>query len=436
MFIDMPSQSDIPTASSTTTSSPPKHTKLRESCDSCLIAKVKCSKTRPLCARCLSNGAPCGYSPSSRAGRKNRNAGIKKAAANSTAPKDTTEQPQSALPTSTLFLPSYMCQIPESNVDNTSGMWGSSSPVTSKDQRGSQLAIEKGLIAAKEGDGYDTLDFLPTPPLNGDFMDSFMPLPSHNGFAEFSTATPSLERNGDQAPVSPAWTINSNQYSFLPSFQSPLDMMPLGHVHSSHPATRPALPTQHEPNQSLAQTGSSSDCDCFASCLHALQSLHNHSWMSSSSTQQGGVPFDIVLTINREAIDGCSALLGCDKCVSKVGSSITTMLLATIFGKVMSLYRATCMFRFGSSTGAQASAQLAFGAYTVTGEDRQILEIEILLLELRKVENILILYQERFHNSQAEQDESSVYTALTSYLDKNLRYIVDFLQVRKGETSK
>lgn len=294
---------------------------------------------------------------------------------------------------------------------------------------------EKGAVATKDGDSYDTSDFLPTPPLNGEFMDSLMPLSGHNGFSEFAAAAPSPDANADQAPVSPAWTINSNQYSLLPSFQSPLDIMPLGNVHSSRPGTRPALPTQQENSQSLPQTGSSHDCDCFASCLHALQSLHTHSWMSSS-TQQRGPPFDIVLSINRDAVDGCSALLGCTKCVSKIGNSITTMLLATIFGKVMSLYRATCMFRFGSSTGIQASAQLAFGAYTVTGEDRQLLEIEILLLELRKVENVLTLYQERFHNAQAEQDESSVYTALTSYLDKNLRYIVDFLQLRKGETGK
>lgn len=432
----MPSQSDLPIASSNSTSSPPKHTKLRESCDSCLIAKVKCSKTRPLCARCLANGAPCGYSPSSRAGRKNRNAGIRKATANSTAPQDAIEHPQSALPTPTSYLPLFMYPILENNVDHNTSLWGgSSSPVSQEDQRGPQPIVEKGLVTTKEGDSFDTSDFLPTPPLNGDFMDSFMPLSSHNGFSEFATAAPSPDGSADHAPVSPAWTINNNQYSLLPSFQSPLDIMPLGHVHSSHPAARPALPTQQENSQNLAQTGSSSDCDCFAACLHALQSLHNHSWMSSS-TQQGGPPFDIVLSINREAIAGCSALLGCTKCVSKIGSSITTMLLATIIGKVMSLYRATCMFRFGSSTGVQASAQLAFGAYTVTGEDRQLLEIEILLLELRKVETILTLYQGRFHNAQAELDESSVYTALTSYLDKNLRYIVDFLQVRKGETCK
>ena len=444
----MPSQTDLPTASSattsissststsTSTSSLPKHTKLRESCDSCLIAKVKCSKTRPLCARCLANGAPCGYSPSSRAGRKNRNAGLRKAAASNTAPKDGMELPQSALPNATSYLPLFMYPMLEPNGDHNPTIWGgSTSPTTQEDQQGPQSVAEKGIITTKQGDSYDTSDFLPTPPLNGDFMDSFVPLSSHHGFSAFATAAPSPNGNADQAPVSPAWTINNNQYSLLPSFQSPLDLMPVGHAHSSHPAMRPALPRQQENNQNLAQPGPGSDCDCFASCLHALQSLHNHSWMSSS-THQGGPPFDIVLKINREAIDGCSALLGCDNCVPKIGGSITTMLLATIFGKVMSLYRATCMFRFGSSTGVQASAQLAFGAYTVTGEDRQLLEIEILLLELRKVESILSMYQDGLRNAPSEQNESSLYTALTSYLDKNLHYIVDFLQVRKGESSK
>lgn len=113
------------------------------------------------------------------------------------------------------------------------------------------------------------------------------------------------------------------------------------------------------------------------------------------------------------------------------------MMLATIFGKVMSLYRAACFLRFGPSTSMQATAQLAFGAYTVTGENRQLLEIEILLLELKKVESILAIYSERFRTTQAEKDdETSVYNALTSYLGKNLHYIVEFLLIRKGGASK
>lgn len=102
------------------------------------------------------------------------------------------------------------------------------------------------------------------------------------------------------------------------------------------------------------------------------------------------------------------------------------------FGKIISLYGAACFFRFGPTTSSQAVVKLAFGAYTLTGEDRRLLEMEIILLELKKVESILNTYQERFRHAQAEKDETSVYNALTSYLDKNLRYILDFLQSRKG----
>ncbi|PBP24182.1 transcription factor [Diplocarpon rosae] len=50
-------------------SNKPKHSKLRASCDTCFLAKVKCSKARPICSRCLACGADCTYSPSSRAGK-------------------------------------------------------------------------------------------------------------------------------------------------------------------------------------------------------------------------------------------------------------------------------------------------------------------------------------------------------------------------------
>ena len=49
--------------------------KLRASCDTCYQAKVKCSKSRPLCQRCLISGTNCTYSPSARSGRAPRVAG-------------------------------------------------------------------------------------------------------------------------------------------------------------------------------------------------------------------------------------------------------------------------------------------------------------------------------------------------------------------------
>jgi hypothetical protein len=38
--------------------------RLRASCDGCFLAKVKCSKARPVCSRCLIVGLVCKYSPS------------------------------------------------------------------------------------------------------------------------------------------------------------------------------------------------------------------------------------------------------------------------------------------------------------------------------------------------------------------------------------
>lgn len=48
---------------------PIKTAKLRASCDACNEAKVRCSKDKPSCTRCVSHGTGCVYSPSQRAGK-------------------------------------------------------------------------------------------------------------------------------------------------------------------------------------------------------------------------------------------------------------------------------------------------------------------------------------------------------------------------------
>lgn len=55
----------------------PRHQRLRQSCDGCFTAKVKCSKTQPICNRCLTGGIDCHYSPSSRIGKPKSTGGPK-----------------------------------------------------------------------------------------------------------------------------------------------------------------------------------------------------------------------------------------------------------------------------------------------------------------------------------------------------------------------
>jgi hypothetical protein len=52
----------------------------RESCQNCADSKVRCSKTKPTCARCARRGTPCVYQQSRRAGRKFTSAGQAKQA--------------------------------------------------------------------------------------------------------------------------------------------------------------------------------------------------------------------------------------------------------------------------------------------------------------------------------------------------------------------
>lgn len=416
----------------------PKVTKYRESCDSCLVAKVKCSKTRPVCTRCLGNGANCGYSPSSRAGRKNRNAAATELAKTSarfekasTFAEDPPPTPSSFLHLMHPMLDQQDCSIGHSN---HAIFHDSTSNLTPEDPSQGQSGME-GKVPTTQG-GIEITDSFFNPPFSDEFGDALLQFSPHAYLHDHNpiTPSPSPTNSAPQNSTHPTWTANEPPYPVSPSFQLPVDFTSLGHAPSSLSAPSPetlALP-ESAPRTLFPPGGESKfPCDCFALCLQALQTLHNHSRVPASA-QPGGLPFDVVLTINREAMRGCAAILDCPKCVSKSGSSISTMLLATIFGKIISLYGAACFFRFGPSTGQQAVVKLAFGAYTLTGEDRRLLEMEIILLELRKVESILLAYQERFRDAQAEKDETSVYNALTCYLDKNLRYILDFLQARRG----
>ena len=436
---------------SESTSKPPKPVKLRESCDSCLIAKVKCSKARPLCGRCLTNGAPCAYSPSSRSGKRNRNANVNGVTKSIDTPVAQTngcskapESPKSAVPPTTLHSnclkhpPLYAADRPLLE-PNTGTPPRKSLPLHHDRVDVTASSVESGSSAPHDG-SFDTSDFLPCPFPQGDFMESIV---NDNADPFPATVLSSPELKPENMLVNQPWPNTAGSCSLYAPIRNTVTTIPTHQISFSHATQRSSIPpacsspkfsTNYKSTHSTPDVSQS--CDCFASCLIVLQNLHNHSPLLSSK-QHGGPPFDIVLTINRDAIDCCSTMLECVTCIPKNGRSISTMILATVFGKVMSLYRAACSLRFGPSSSMHSTTQLAFGAYTVTNENRELLEIEIFLLELRKVECILRVYSERFRDSQIEKnDESGVYNALTTYLNKNLQYIVEFLQMRRKGSMK
>ena len=412
-----------------------KPVKLRESCDSCLIAKVKCGKERPLCKRCLTNGNSCNYSPSSKTGRRNHKNNPNKtthAAQNGVSISTQTGSPLQ--PKTALNGPQPLFQSVKTTdlLNGSRNFFGDETPPYTGPP--SSLPSASNVMAI-DGDPKTCLDHLSENPFqSSDFLDPFLPIFDPEKGFDFSTAPISPSISTGQVTLGNSSPIPQHN-SLLQSAKTSSAFLPFARPHSTSHLDQSRRASTSGDGKKLKTTS----CDCFAACVQVLQTLHNHSCLLSPHQQRGGGPsFDVVLSTNKDAIESCAAMLGCTKCVAECGKSVVIMMLATVVGKVISLYRAACFLMFGSTNSMQSTAQLAFGAYKVTGENRQLLEIEILLLDLRRVAAVLMAYSERFCNttSSSQDDESSVYETLKSYLENNLRNVVQYLNAQKTNVSK
>ena len=449
----------------TTTEAASMGIKLRESCDSCLQAKVKCGKGRPICARCLGNGAECQYSPSARAGRKNKN-GVKKSVADTTPHKrhSSNDMPKTPLasPTSQYPLPppssvqshhiacdSKKCDtslnIPPALCTAANQAYGTTTPpLTSEDKALSLETQPYGDTILPDTDDF-SLNFLPTPPFNQyEFSDEFCQLDGSSSastsasFPDFSLCPP-VNRIGHPENANnwinqdPTYTStqslgNGSMESSFFNMSSPIQSSPNPHTQSSFHG--------QAPNQQLQATVR--HCDCFDDCIQSFRELHTKS-SPKDARDQSGPQLDEVLQMNSATMNACNKMLGCPPCSTKGGIGISSMLMATMFGKVISLYRAAVHHRFELSNPSQDLSyekHMAFGAYLVDGEDRQLLEIAILLHELRKVEKTMVLWRKASEQLTADKDVTSVYEALFLFLGRELHNISDFLRQRSKELSE
>lgn len=444
--------------------------KLRESCDACLTAKVKCGKGRPLCARCLQNGSECSYSPSARAGRKNRNStgGVKKSGSNTAshkrpaslqlqlsknAPLPSSTTPWASQTPSQDTRPQVHDQTSSNNANSTVAMDISTSatqfhnmPTLTSDEGLSDL--NTGLygipITPDTEDSHDSLHpLIPTSPANPTefshefpYLDGGLPPSSTISYPDFALSSPSNHIH--QTLHTDAWMNQDPAFnSIQPLVHGNLDTAFFQLQSPSQPPSQPSL-KPHIRNHINGQTRMQHEhipagaCDCFADCLQSLKDLHISSW-SKSAGPQSSPQFDGVLAVNNTAITASNRMLTCGTCSAKGSIGISNMLMATLFGKVLSLYRTAVQGRFGASRDIQIPASLAFGAYEVSGDDRHLLEIEILLFELKKVEKTMSLWREMSQNLNKDKDVTSVYEALAMYLDKSLSYVTDFLRQRRSE---
>ena len=322
---------------------------------------------------------------------------------------------------------------PSITTSNTQFYTTTTPPLTSEDEALDMNAGQQSIPISSDAD--DSLyNLMPTPPFHqNDFPHEFSHLDgpvsasSTLTFPEFDLSSPSSHTK--QTLGNNAWMNQDPTFSSIPTVVH-------GNLDTSFfelPTPAPNSQTQNYadgqiPSQHLEIL--TEGCDCFADCLHTLKELHLSSWARTTGAEKGP-RFDVVLQANNAAITASNKMLTCTACSTKGGIGISAMLMATMFGKVLSLYRAAVFDRFGptaSCRDTQSPASLAFGAYEVSGDDRHLLEIEILLFELKKVEKTMNLWRDRSQHLSADKDVNSVYEALAMYLDKNLHDVTGYLR--------
>jgi hypothetical protein len=365
----------------------PRHSGLRLSCDSCFHAKVKCSKALPICFRCLTCGTDCKYSPSSRAGK----------------PKsDRSRGSQSHI--------SRDMSLPGNSKTSTSAY--TTLPMNIDDQHSYSYRQDA--------------NWPPTPSsIDGrmnrhSISSTIMPIPANERLTEAEDSV----TNGELFDPSFSWTntpqIDSSRITSLaPWFDCQTN------VNASSALGLGLIPNAYMSNTMAAK---SPTCNCFNTCLQALQALHNNAPSANSV-----LSFDIILTVNRKAVDGCAMMLNCPICLSQSSSSVTTMLLGTIIGMILTIYQDASKNYFGPTPGIDSQAQslpLTFGTYKVASEDGRWLEMEIIIRELKKLKVLFAKFQEPASMGAWEED-TGMHSAVTNYLWQSLHLTFEVLNMQK-----
>ena len=350
------------TAEPTPAPSPFTIQSLRDSCHNCYKAKVKCSKTKPECERCINRGYRCVYLPSRRRGRTKAMSGRRTSQSSPT--------------------PSHRDSL------DCSSQCGS---IMLPDD----LDLSKTLPHRSK---YPASDFPALDTLNGS---SSSPI----DFFAVPESAPSLFSEPDISPSQDFFGTNFGMPGFpLSASANPGLFTP--------PASAQGTPEGRKQNmfspESIMAHLSSLQCDCLSQCLEALNILYR-----PSASLDCTPSFDLIMTMNTWATSQCSSTLNCMKCFSQGGNSSLAMLLGTLLIKILAYYQAAVLGTSVQRDNNPTRSTLESSPVDAGAEQR--LKLDILRPELQRLQPLL----GRFNDlCDRVRDESSA--ELFQSLPKNL----------------
>ncbi|PMD39419.1 hypothetical protein L207DRAFT_529401 [Hyaloscypha variabilis F] len=287
-----------------------RHIKLRASCDACFLAKVKCSKARPVCSRCLACGSECTYSPSCRAGKR----------------KSPLRKAERRLAVEAIHVRPNLASkdVKDPRMRGTYG---------SRERQDALIASE--FTPGTLGGSFElaTSYFMTSVPLshelsvessgsitNDDFFNPAFDWVTQTETGNTSTYFDNITQSHlDQLSI-PSYESSNSSWG-IPKGNVPLPSPPPDFV--SSPITNPTM----DPKKP-------SSCPCFTTCLETLQRLHYR--------EIGCLDTESTLFENQDAIATCSKVLECPACTSKGLSELQATVLATIISNLISTLQSAC----------------------------------------------------------------------------------------------
>ena len=368
--------------------------KLKDSCNNCAVTKVKCSKDKPVCARCDDRGLACYYGPSYRSGR--RSATSTNSTNSTTAADPTRSATASANATAP---PSPQQKVPEKLDDSVfqDPALGTASEFSWNNFTMPDLSL----------DANHPQPFL-FPTVDEAFNPEFQPpkfdmnttlMPSNNNFPSTNSMGPY-----DQ------W-FNPSELTFSPCM-SASPTLPSSYCtsHMTNITTPSSFSSLLDTSSHIADSGS----NCLSQALNLLAALHgtrSTCWTSTTgrlptprdSPSASSAPVvDEAITANRTTLEKAMIIVKCP-CFSQ--NEQLVFLVALIAFKVMARYAgAAC--EGDSKAELTNSTNLERAPPTPTTNESSHAKAQLVLGELHRVVRLVEMLSKRFEEYRRNTDVS------------------------------
>ncbi|KAF2804760.1 uncharacterized protein BDZ99DRAFT_502226 [Mytilinidion resinicola] len=435
-----------------------KPRKLRASCDACSRAKVKCDKVRPTCHRCGNMGICCNYSLSMRLGKPRKNRSMDMSLMRDVSPASSCGAFGSRLDMRPRTTASTAESSPEPIDPFFFGPNTPEYPYQDAFMAGFNSRYSPESTTGPSLPGYHTEDLFLAPSSEPLFSTPLSHFPSsyHTG----ALSTP-ITMPGHSTPFPAPQNTHYSMSSQAPTHYYPPDAQSyFSPKYTPDPTTTPAalrpLPTPSAaPTSSPLAARDHHDCtDVAFATLGALCAPPAYQPSAADFGTASGLPsLDAVLATTKDAVDKVATLLGCP---CSANPHYSTTVAFTII-KILAWHQAVAglgapdLSVDGNGNGSgRAQYQEPLAAFTATpvargafqrggGEGEARLRAQVVLGELRRVEELVDGFSERYCKAAAREEVEGgsrvggVYGSLETLLRTRVRETVKMALGRASE---